>query len=107
MLDVAVSGTLFASPSPTQIYNALWALDRRRKGVDGHSVVIILMNYTGDVMNFGLAAEKAQAAGVKADMVIVRDDVGVGREKGGKVGRRGIAGIVLVHKIAGAMAEEG
>lgn len=107
MLDVAVSGTIFASPSPSQIYSALGALDRRRKRVEGHSVVMILMNYTGDVMNFGLAAEKAQAAGLKVDMVIVSDDVGVGREKGGKVGRRGIAGTVLVHKIAGAMAEEG
>lgn len=114
MLDVAVSGTIFASPSPSQIYAALRDLERRRKGGKGgkggaepHSVVMVLMNYTGDVMNFGLAAEKAQAKGMRVDMVVVRDDVGVGREKGGKVGRRGIAGTVLVLKIAGAMAEEG
>lgn len=112
MLDVAVSGTIFASPSPSQIYAALSGLDtrvKRRKRVctEGHSTLMILMNYTGDVMNFGLAAEKAQASGLHVDMVIVKDDVGVGRERGGKVGRRGIAGTVLIHKIAGAMAEEG
>ncbi|KAF8449734.1 Dak1 domain-containing protein [Kalaharituber pfeilii] len=111
MLDAAVSGTIFASPSPAQIYAALKGLDQRARmrnsGAEGHSILMILMNYTGDVMNFGLAAEKANAAGVKVDMVIVNDDVGVGREKGGKVGRRGIAGTVLIHKIAGDMAEKG
>lgn len=112
MLDVAVSGTIFASPSPSQIYAALNSINTRAKGrkgacADEHSALMILMNYTGDVMNFGLAAEKAQAMGLHVDMVIVKDDVGVGRERGGKVGRRGIAGTVLIHKIAGAMAEEG
>lgn len=65
------------------------------------------MNYTGDVLNFGMGVEKAKAKGVKTDMVVVGDDVGVGREKAGKVGRRGIAGTVLVVKIAGAAAEAG
>lgn len=65
------------------------------------------MNYTGDVLNFGMAVEKAKAVGVKAEMVVVGDDVGVGRKQGGKVGRRGIAGTVLVHKIAGALAATG
>ncbi|KAF8477433.1 Dak1 domain-containing protein [Kalaharituber pfeilii] len=111
MLDAAVSGTIFASPSPSQIYAALRDIDQRakmRKSCgEGHSILMILMNYTGDVMNFGLAAEKASAAGVKVDLVVVNDDVGVGRTKGGKVGRRGIAGTVLIHKIAGHMAERG
>lgn len=65
------------------------------------------MNYTGDVLNFGMAVEKARAQGIEVDMVVVGDDVGVGRQKGGKVGRRGIAGTVLVHKIAGALAAQG
>jgi dihydroxyacetone kinase len=65
------------------------------------------MNYTGDVLHFGLATEKAKATGVDAEMVVVADDVGVGRERNGKVGRRGIAGTVLVHKISGALAAIG
>lgn len=65
------------------------------------------MNYTGDVLHFGLATEKARALGLNVEMVVVGDDVGVGREKSGKVGRRGIAGTVLVHKIAGALAATG
>lgn len=62
------------------------------------------MNYTGDVLHFGLATEKARANGYNVEMVVVGDDVGVGRAKAGKVGRRGIAGTVLVAKIAGALA---
>lgn len=69
--------------------------------------MVIVMNYTGDVLNFGMAVEKARAQGVKVDMVVVGDDAGVGRAKGGKVGRRGIAGTVLVQKVAGALAARG
>ena len=65
------------------------------------------MNYTGDVLNFGMAVEKAKASGLDTDMVVVGDDAGVGRAAGGKVGRRGIAGTVLVQKIAGALAATG
>ena len=65
------------------------------------------MNYTGDVLNFGMAVEKARSQGVEVDMVVVGDDAGVGRAKGGKVGRRGIAGTVLVLKVAGALAARG
>lgn len=65
------------------------------------------MNYTGDVLNFGMAVEKARAAGIDARQVVMGDDAGVGRAKGGKVGRRGIAGTVLIHKIAGALAATG
>ncbi|KAL5426484.1 hypothetical protein PMIN04_001967 [Paraphaeosphaeria minitans] len=65
------------------------------------------MNYTGDVLNFGMAVEKARSRGVEVDMVVVGDDVGVGRHRGGKVGRRGIAGTCLVQKIAGALAAKG
>jgi dihydroxyacetone kinase len=70
-------------------------------------VLIMTMNYTGDVLNFGMAAEKAKAAGIKAEFFAINDDVGVGRTKGGKVGRRGIGGGIMVMKIAGALAETG
>lgn len=70
-------------------------------------VLVVVMNYTGDVLNFGMAVEKARASGIEVDMVVVGDDVGVGRKKGGKVGRRGIAGTVLVQKVAGALAARG
>ena len=65
------------------------------------------MNYTGDVLNFGMGVEKARAMGKKVEMVVVADDVGVGRARGGKVGRRGISGTALVVKICGALAEMG
>jgi len=70
-------------------------------------ILVTVMNYTGDVLNFGMAVEKAKAAGLRVEMLVVGDDVGVGREKAGKVGRRGIAGTVLVHKISGALAAKG
>ena len=68
---------------------------------------MIATNYTGDVLNFGMAVEKARALGKKVEMVVVGDDVGVGRAKGGKVGRRGLSGTALVVKICGALAERG
>ncbi|KAJ5247609.1 dihydroxyacetone kinase Dak1 [Penicillium chermesinum] len=100
--DAAIAGTIFASPSTEQIRNAV--LDRvpTEKGV-----LVIPMNYTGDVLNFGVAVEKANAAGVRAEFFVMGDDVSVGRKKGGKVGRRGIAGSVLIIKLAGALAEAG
>ncbi|KAI1655686.1 dihydroxyacetone kinase [Daldinia decipiens] len=102
LLSAAVAGTIFASPSAEQIRRAIISRVDTGKGV-----LVTVMNYTGDVLNFGMAVEKAKADGLKVEMVIVGDDVGVGRERGGKVGRRGIAGTVLVHKIAGALAAQG
>lgn len=102
LLSGAVAGTIFASPSAEQIRKAITSRVDTDKGV-----LVTVMNYTGDVLNFGMAVEKAKAADLKVEMVVVGDDVGVGREKGGKVGRRGIAGTVLVHKIAGALAAQG
>jgi len=102
LLSAAVAGTIFASPSAEQVRTAI--VDR----VEGSKgVLVVVMNYTGDVLNFGMAVEKAKASGLQVEMVVVGDDVGVGRKKGGKVGRRGIAGTVLVHKIAGALAAKG
>ncbi|KAF5249153.1 hypothetical protein FANTH_5529 [Fusarium anthophilum] len=102
MLSAAVAGTIFASPSAEQIRTAITSRVDTSKGV-----LVTVMNYTGDVLNFGMAVEKAKAAGLEVKMVVVGDDVGVGRAKAGKVGRRGIAGTVLVHKISGALAALG
>jgi dihydroxyacetone kinase len=102
LLSAAVAGTIFASPSAEQVRKAITSRVDTDKGV-----LVTVMNYTGDVLNFGMAVEKAKAAGLQVEMLVVGDDVGVGREKGGKVGRRGIAGTVLVHKIAGALAAQG
>ena len=102
MLSGAVAGTIFASPSAEQIRRCILQRVEKSKGV-----LVVVMNYTGDVLNFGMAVEKAKAAGIEAEMVVMADDAGVGRARGGKVGRRGIAGTVLVHKIAGALAAGG
>jgi len=101
MLSAAIAGTIFASPNTRQILTGLRAI----KTPSG--TLIIVKNYTGDVLHFGLAAERAKAEGLKVEMVVVGDDVAVGRQKGSLVGRRGLAGTVLVHKIAGALAERG
>ncbi|GJN75393.1 hypothetical protein PLIIFM63780_009399 [Purpureocillium lilacinum] len=102
MLSAAVAGTIFASPSAEQVRRAITSRVDRDRGV-----LVVVMNYTGDILNFGMAVEKARAGGVPVEMVVVGDDVGVGRAKAGKVGRRGIAGTVLVLKIAGALAALG
>lgn len=102
LLSAAVAGTIFASPSAEQVRTAIVGRVDNAPGV-----LVTIMNYTGDVLNFGMAVEKARAAGLRVEMIVVGDDVGVGRAKAGKVGRRGIAGTVLVHKIAGALAARG
>lgn len=102
LLSGAVAGTIFASPSAEQIRRCILQRVEKSKGV-----LVVVMNYTGDVLNFGMAVEKAKAAGIEAEMLVMADDAGVGRAKGGKVGRRGIAGTVLVQKIAGALAAQG
>ncbi|KAK3350957.1 putative glycerone kinase isoform [Neurospora tetraspora] len=112
LLSACVAGTIFASPSAEQVRTAIMGrVDNndpsKEDGAGGGGVLVVVMNYTGDVLNFGLAVEKAKAAGVNVEMVVVGDDVGVGRTKAGKVGRRGIAGTVLVQKIAGALAAQG
>lgn len=102
LLSGAVAGTIFASPSAEQVRRCILQRVEKSKGV-----LVIVMNYTGDVLNFGMGVEKARAAGIDAEQVVVTDDCGVGREKGGKVGRRGIAGTAFVIKIAGALAATG
>lgn len=100
MLDAAVAGPVFTSPTPDQIYEAVKAVDT------GKGVLLIIKNYTGDVMNFEMAAEMADADGIKVDKVVTKDDVAV-ENSTFTTGRRGIAGTIFVHKIAGAKAEEG
>ncbi|KAM6516906.1 dihydroxyacetone kinase Dak1 [Fusarium solani] len=110
LLSAAVAGTVFASPSAEQVRAAIMArVDHNGLGSQGSEsgLLAIVMNYTGDVLNFGVAVEAARAAGANVQMVTVGDDVAVGRSRAGKVGRRGIAGTVLVQKISGALAARG
>lgn len=102
LLDASVAGTIFASPSAEQIREGVMNCVDNEKGV-----FILPMNYTGDVLNFGMATEKARAAGIQAEFFAVNDDAGVGKKKGGKVGRRGIAGCILILKMVSALAEAG
>lgn len=100
MLDAAVAGAIYTSPAADCIYEAIKYADASK------GVLMIPMNYTGDIMNFEMAAEMAQMDGIKTDMVVTNDDVAVDNSLY-TVGRRGVAGTVLVHKIAGAAAEAG
>ncbi len=100
MLDAAVSGEVFTSPTPDQMLEAIKAVDQ------GAGVLLITKNYTGDVMNFEMAAEMAEDEGIQVKQVIVNDDVAV-EDSTHTTGRRGVAGTVFVHKIAGAAANEG
>jgi len=100
MLDGAVAGEVFTSPTPDQVFEAV-------KGVDGgKGVLLVVKNYTGDIMNFEMAGELAEAEGIKVDSVVVNDDVAV-EDSTWTTGRRGIAGTIFIHKIAGAAAEKG
>lgn len=100
MLDAAVAGNVFASPSPDRILEAI-----HQVGGD-KGVLMVIKNYSGDIMNFSMAAEIAEMEGYKVMSVVTRDDVAV-PESTYSTGRRGIAGTVFVHKIAGAAAEAG
>jgi phosphoenolpyruvate---glycerone phosphotransferase subunit DhaK len=100
MLDAAVPGPVFTSPTPDPIVAATLAVD------GGAGVLHIVKNYTGDVLNFETAAELAEAEGSTVRSVIVDDDVAV-KDSLYTAGRRGVAGTVLVEKIAGAAAERG
>ncbi|KAK4696039.1 triose/dihydroxyacetone kinase / FAD-AMP lyase (cyclizing), partial [Lecanoromycetidae sp. Uapishka_2] len=103
LLTACVAGTIFASPGAEQVRTCLqYRLPPESKGV-----LVIATNYTGDVLNFGMGVEKARAMGKKVEMVVVGDDVGVGRERSGKVGRRGLSGAALVVKVCCALAEQG
>lgn len=100
MLSAAVAGEVFTSPTPDAVFAAIQAVG----GEPG--VLLIVKNYTGDRLNFGLAAEMARAEGIPSEIVVVADDVALAATQQ-YAGARGIAGTVLVHKVAGAAAAEG
>ena len=100
MLDAACAGEIFTSPVPDQVLEAT-------TGVDGGAGVLhIVKNYTGDVMNFDMAAELALAEGITVESVVVNDDVAV-KDSTYTAGRRGVGATVLVEKLAGAAADQG
>lgn len=100
MLDAAVCGDVFASPSQIQVYQAI------RETASEKGTLLIIKNYSGDMMNFKNAAYLASEDGLNVDYIKVDDDIAV-QDSLYTVGHRGVAGTVLVHKIAGAMAEMG
>ncbi|MFQ3544120.1 dihydroxyacetone kinase subunit DhaK [Halobacillus rhizosphaerae] len=100
MLDAAVSGEVFTSPTPDQVLAAIKAVDQ------GKGVLLVIKNYTGDVMNFEMAAEIAEDEGIEVAQVVVNDDVAV-EDSTHTTGRRGVAGTLFVHKAAGAAAAQG
>jgi phosphoenolpyruvate---glycerone phosphotransferase subunit DhaK len=99
-LDAACAGEVFTSPVPDQMQAATKAVD------SGAGVLHFVLNYTGDIMNFEMAAELAAEDGVTVETVIMNDDVAV-EDSLYTAGRRGVAGGILLNKIAGAAAEEG
>ncbi|MEY9966005.1 dihydroxyacetone kinase-like protein [Streptacidiphilus sp. MAP12-16] len=100
MLDAACPGEVFTSPVPGQMLTAAQSVD------GGAGVVFVVKNYTGDVLNFGMAAELAQDEGIAVETVLVDDDVAV-RDSTWTAGRRGTGATLFVEKIAGAAAERG
>ncbi|QBD85243.1 dihydroxyacetone kinase subunit DhaK [Clostridium tetani] len=100
MLDAAVAGAVFTSPTPDQVFEAVKAVD------GGRGVLLVIKNYSGDVMNFEMAKDMAEMEGIQVEAVVVNDDVAV-EDSTYTTGRRGIAGTIFIHKIAGAKAERG
>ncbi|WP_334328796.1 dihydroxyacetone kinase subunit DhaK [Companilactobacillus sp. HBUAS59699] len=100
MLSAAVAGEVFTSPTPDQIYEAITAVNQ------GMGVLLIVKNYSGDVMNFDMAKEMAEADDIKIGTIVVDDDISVENSEFTQ-GKRGVAGTVLVEKIIGAAARSG
>jgi len=100
MLDAACPGAVFTSPTPDQMLAATKAVD------GGKGTLHIVKNYTGDVMNFDLAADMARADGLQVESVVIDDDVAV-KDSTWTAGRRGVGATILAEKICGAAAEAG
>src|SRR5271167_5008870 len=100
MLSAAIAGEVFTSPSSDTVFAAIKAVAGKR------GALLVVKNYTGDRLNFGLAAEMARAEGIPVEMVIVDDDVAL-KGTGHATGARGLAGTVFIHKLVGAAAAEG
>lgn len=100
MLQAAVCGQVFTSPTPDQILEGIKAVDQ------GKGVVMIVKNYSGDIMNFDMAKDLAEMEGIQVGAVIVDDDIAVENSTYTQ-GKRGVAGTIFVHKILGAAARKG
>jgi triose/dihydroxyacetone kinase / FAD-AMP lyase (cyclizing) len=100
MLSGAVAGEVFTSPSSDTVFAAIQAVAGK------HGALLVVKNYTGDRLNFGLAAEMARSEGIPVEIVLVDDDVAL-KGTGPAAGARGLAGTVFVHKLIGAAAAEG
>ncbi|MEI5990361.1 dihydroxyacetone kinase, DhaK subunit [Enterococcus termitis] len=100
MLQAAVCGQVFTSPTPDQIFEGIKAVDQ------GEGVVMVVKNYSGDIMNFDMAKDLAEMEDIKVGTVVVDDDIAV-EDSTYTQGKRGVAGTVLVHKILGAAARNG
>ena len=100
MLSAAVAGEVFTSPSSDAVLAAIRAVS----GKPG--ALLVVKNYTGDRLNFGVAAEMARAEGVPVEMIIVDDDVAL-KGTASAAGPRGLAGTIFIHKLVGAAAAEG
>ncbi|GEB78013.1 dihydroxyacetone kinase subunit DhaK [Sporolactobacillus inulinus] len=100
ILAAAVCGSVFTSPTPDQIYEAIKQVDQ------GKGVFLVIKNYSGDVMNFEMAKDLAEADGIRVESVVVDDDIAV-EDSTYTEGKRGVAGTVFVHKILGAEAARG
>lgn len=106
MLSGAICGGIFASPSVASILAAVRAAAATQQNKETTGILLVVKNYTGDRLNFGVACERANQEGILCRMVIVADDCALERTKG-ITGARGVAGCVLVHKISGAAAVAG
>ncbi|MFO8068756.1 MAG: dihydroxyacetone kinase subunit DhaK [Alkalibacterium sp.] len=100
MLSAAVCGEVFTSPTPDQILEGIKASD------NGQGVLLVVKNYTGDVMNFDMAKELAEMEDIAVETVLVDDDIAV-EDSTYTAGKRGVAGTIFVHKILGAYARQG
>ncbi|CAF1146628.1 unnamed protein product [Adineta ricciae] len=99
LLSACISGSIFASPPSSDIFRLI--IEMKRRGAK--QILLIILNYTGDRLNFGLAMERARELSIDIDMLVVADDAAVDNA----IGPRGLAGLLLVIKVAGALAEQG
>ncbi|KAJ8682575.1 hypothetical protein QAD02_018367 [Eretmocerus hayati] len=104
MLSASVSGSIYAAPPSSHILHAIQCVSMNNKNA---GCLVIIPNYTGDCLNFGLAIEEAKRLGLKVSQVVVEDDCSIPECELGRAGKRALPGIVLVIKVAGAMAEKG
>ncbi|OXU20996.1 hypothetical protein TSAR_015499 [Trichomalopsis sarcophagae] len=103
MLSASVSGSIYAAPPSGHVLHAIQSVSTNNNA----GCLVIIPNYTGDCLNFGLAIEKARYLGIKVSQVIVGEDCSIPDDEVGRAGKRALPGIILVLKVAGAVAQEG